>query len=653
MPATEGTTIYLPAVVNHFATEEDNFAWYKVIASHQAGHVEFGSFEFVFDRPCTKFEDIRPRLTQMAGKPPTPMAVDAGERAGRRQAAETMRTATTAARSRAAEDWYGEFGRFFALFPDSRLARDIFAVLEDTRIDYRLAHEYQGLVPLFRAAQVHCLEMRPAIERLPARQALVELMIRLSLQPAAEVQAPKRHLAAALEARRLMEQLRDPTATVEDAAEITIRMYSLICQLHMTQGRAYRSADDVGYRGVFKPELAQLLSRHAGGRAAMEGDRQGSQISLQTIEALLRRSPEVERSPSQMPDQLRWRALVDNVARELAERDQAEQFAPLSSRNDEPGGPLDATEPGAFTYDEWDVNTRGYRPKWCLVRETPMTGADNDFFERTLDSHAMLARQIRRHFELATLEIHRKVKHMQDGEEHDLDDAIEAIIDYRLGKTPSEKLYWRRNKLERSVAVVLLLDMSASTGDAIEPGRGPGSSEKKRIVDVEKEAIVLLLNALSVLDDSYGVYGFSGYGRQNVEFYMVKDLQEEFTPQVAQRIGWISPQYATRMGPAIRHATAKLLQHQARSRFLLMLSDGRPQDRGYSDAGEHRQYAVQDTRMALLEARRQGIVPFCLTVDEGGHSYLKAIMHEMHYEVLSDVSMLPVRLPQLYRKLTT
>jgi len=110
--------------------------------------------------------------------------------------------------------------------------------------------------------------------------------------------------------------------------------------------------------------------------------------------------------------------------------------------------------------------------------------------------------------------------------------------------------------------------------------------------------------------------------------------------------------HATRMGPAIRHAAAKLRLQQIRSRFLFLISDGRPQDRGYSQESSEKAYAVQDTRMALIEARRDGITPFCLTVDKEGNDYLRAMMDEFGYEVLSDVSLLPHRLPQLYRKLT-
>jgi nitric oxide reductase activation protein len=174
----------------------------------------------------------------------------------------------------------------------------------------------------------------------------------------------------------------------------------------------------------------------------------------------------------------------------------------------------------------------------------------------------------------------------------------------------------------------------------------------RRIIDIEKEAIVLMMDALEGIGDRYGIYGFSGHGRDNVEFYIIKGLDEEFSPEIAKRLGRVSPLHATRMGPAIRHTTAKLRQEATRSKFLFLISDGRPQDRGYSQEDSEKLYAVQDTRAAFAEARREGIQPFCLTVDKEGNDYLRVMMDDFSYEVLADVTLLPERLPQLYRKLT-
>ena len=163
---------------------------------------------------------------------------------------------------------------------------------------------------------------------------------------------------------------------------------------------------------------------------------------------------------------------------------------------------------------------------------------------------------------------------------------------------------------------------------------------------------MLLIHALEAIGDVYGIYGFSGYGRENVEFYTIKDIDEKFSDRVQRRIDRVAPLHATRMGPAIRHATTKLDSHEARTKLLFLISDGRPQDRGYSREGVEKEYAVHDTRMALDEARDKNINAFCLTVDRSGHDYLKTMCADMGYEVLDDIHTLPNRLLYLYRRLT-
>jgi len=174
----------------------------------------------------------------------------------------------------------------------------------------------------------------------------------------------------------------------------------------------------------------------------------------------------------------------------------------------------------------------------------------------------------------------------------------------------------------------------------------------KRIIDLEKESTVLLIKALETIGDAYGIYGFSGYGRENVEFYVIKDLEEPFSERIKRRIDKIAPVRSTRMGPAIRHATTKLDAHDAKVRILFLVSDGRPQDHGYGRDRTEKEYAIHDTHTALVEAKRKGIVPFCLTVDRYGHDYLKQMCDDLGYAVVADIESLPSRITTLYRRLT-
>jgi nitric oxide reductase activation protein len=333
-------------------------------------------------------------------------------------------------------------------------------------------------------------------------------------------------------------------------------------------------------------------------------------------------------------------------------------------------------EPKYFFYDEWDFRAGDYRPRWCRIVEYEVGEGVPAYFDQTLEKYSSLVAQTRRQFELLRPEMFRKIKRLFDGEEIDFDAVTDYAVERRAGVTPTDRIYWRRNKIERDVSVAFLLDMSASTDEEIAKHERKYQQDEfdddprryfswwmarraqelltppKRIIDLEKESIVLLIKALETIGDTYGIYGFSGYGRDNVEFYVVKDLEEQFGEPVKKRIDKIAPVRSTRMGPAIRHAAAKLEAHDSKVRILFLVSDGRPQDHGYGRDRTEKEYAIHDTHQALMETKRKGIVPFCLTVDRYGHDYLKTMCEDIGYEVVPDIESLPSRITTLYRQLT-
>src|SRR5260370_21540393 len=171
----------------------------------------------------------------------------------------------------------------------------------------------------------------------------------------------------------------------------------------------------------------------------------------------------------------------------------------------------------------------------------------------------------------------------------------------------------------------------------------------RRIIEIEKEGLVLMREALEAVGDVYAINGFTSEGRRNVKFYVLKDFGEHYSDEVMRRIGGITYQNNTRLGAAIRHATAKLEKQEARTRLLIVLSDGRPYDHDYGDA----RYAREDTREALRQAKTRGITPFCITIDRESESQLRDLYGEVGYPIIDDVLSLPERLPGIYRKLTT
>jgi nitric oxide reductase activation protein len=290
----------------------------------------------------------------------------------------------------------------------------------------------------------------------------------------------------------------------------------------------------------------------------------------------------------------------------------------------------------------------------------------SNFYNKTLENSKALSAEIKRQFEKLPAEMLYKARNLEDGDEYDLDLVVNELIDKRAGRTPSGKVYTKKQKILRDVAVVFLLDMSGSTADLISKNRKPMEYEesikynfmkfvmqpRRRIIDVEKESIVLLINAIDMLGDTYGIYGFSGHGRSNVQFLVIKDLGESFSEKVKRRVESIAPIHGTRMGPAIRHAIAKLDTCGCNLKLLFLVSDGYPQDAMYGRDDDDKEYAIRDTEMALIEAARKNITPFCLTVDSAGNDYLRTMCRDIGYEVLDDIETLPEQLPLLYKKLS-
>jgi nitric oxide reductase activation protein len=243
--------------------------------------------------------------------------------------------------------------------------------------------------------------------------------------------------------------------------------------------------------------------------------------------------------------------------------------------------------------------------------------------------------------------IHNEV----DGEDYDLNAVIDYVIDRRARDGHvSERLYTKKLRKQRDVAVAFLLDQSSSTARTItrnplQPYTHPG----RRIIEIEKEGLVLMSEALEAVGDVYSIYGFTSEGRRNVKFYVVKDFQEKYSEEIERRIGGITFQNNTRLGAAIRHAANKLLRQEARTKLLVILTDGRPYDHDYGDA----KYAREDVREALRDAKLNGITPFCITIDRESEQELKDLYGDVGYTIIDDVLSLPERMPNIYRRLTS
>ncbi len=291
-------------------------------------------------------------------------------------------------------------------------------------------------------------------------------------------------------------------------------------------------------------------------------------------------------------------------------------------------------EEGAFLYKEWDYRRQHYRKNWCAAREKDISPVYDDFADKTLRKYSGLVKQLRRTFE-AMRDEDKLWKRQVHGDGVDIDALVEALADARDGSEMSDRLFTRMHRTERNIAVVFMVDMSGST--------------KGWINDAERESLLLLAEALETLGDRYAIYGFSGMARKRCELYKIKTFDEDYGDEIKARISGIQPQDYTRMGFAIRHLTQVLNEVDARTRVLITISDGKPDDYD-SYRG---QYGIEDTRRALVEARREGIHPYCITIDTEAKDYLSYMYGDAGFTVVDEVYKLPLKVSDIYRRLTT
>ncbi len=288
---------------------------------------------------------------------------------------------------------------------------------------------------------------------------------------------------------------------------------------------------------------------------------------------------------------------------------------------------------GQLCYDEWDFRRKGFRRNWCLLSETSLPAVQSNFISNTLKRYRGQIRKLRHQFELMQ---HREhfVRRQREGNDIDLDALVESLADNLAGCSASERVFVRLARDERDIAVYFLVDLSSST--------------EGWVGKLIKETLVLLCEALQLLDDRHGIYGFSGMRRLRCELFPIKRMQEPYNDAVRQRLGAMGPREYTRMAPAIRHMIHLFQKVEAKIRLLVLLTDGKPEDYdGYK--GE---YAIEDTRHALLEARAAGIHPFCITIDRQGREYMAHMCGENRFICIDSIKRLPDRMPQIYRSLT-
>ena len=604
---TDQASIFLPAQIRNFATAQHNLGAYRIAVLHQIGYWVEGTADF-------------------------------------------------------------DLHHFFAASSRPVLLRRIFFAIEDLRIDTAMRRRYPGARADLERGLAHALANRSAISLMPSLPALIEALVQFSLG------APRAALVAG-DSSGLLDGLLDAAAAVQ----------SMDADVHDSARVSLAICAQLEYLGPANEELpAPSIAKTT---AVVDGKPDG-EFEPGSEDTEHGAALHVEFRGDTASDKAFWRRSGRPFAtstREpppaagavIEERSAGQQTLPVRS-SVTAVQPREIAGPRSFLYDEWDYHRQTYLAAWCRVFEHRLRGEEFGFIEDVRRRHSTLAHHVRRQFGFIKPQSWRRVRRTSDGDELELDGLIEAVIDRRTGHASDSHLYVRRDRGLRNVAAAFLVDMSASTDFAL-PGSAtvakpagattqaapsglylygdhdvpdPVVAPQRRVIDVSKDALALMCDALQALGDSYAIYGFSGDGRDNVEFHVAKDFADKLSLRTWGALAAMQPRRSTRMGAAIRHALGKFARETAGIKVLIIVSDGYPEDHDYGTDRTDREYGIQDTARALWEVERAGITDFCVTIDPAGHDYLRRMCKETRYLVIDDVTALPHELTKIYRTLT-
>jgi len=603
---SDGAHIYLPDEIDLFADQEQNVRLFKALARLEAGHFECQTYDFDLEKARDNFAEVARWVHRQ-------VLIDDGEA-------------------------FCDGERFIHSFSPGALAADLFDLYEQARVAAHLAQRYPGLMqqvmPVIRSRWQAIDQPDPTHPLVPV---YAELVLHQAMPASHDTQL------GALQQRlcTLFHQGNEPGCPVENSARMVCLAFDLMAavmkrkinryvpmifpferRLHWDLiGRAFAAQAQTARRikvrlkekglSVYRSDLQNRL------------DEQRGALSAEDIAELVltRTSGKPVGTPAIDMSELALESLLAQSGAEFM----------VATKSDD----------GAYCYPEWAHNLQDYLRDHTRVHEIEVTGDQGDaFYRRTLMRHHGLVTRMRRAFELLKPEGLTLLRQWPEGDAFDYRALLDFVMDRRAGRIPSDRLFIKRLKQVRDVAVMLLVDLSRSTANVVPEGH-------TTVLEVAKEALVLFCEALQVVGDRFAVAGFSGTGRQAVDFYGIKHFQEPLTAAVQARISALQPQRSTRMGAAIRHACALMQQADARVRIMIIVSDGFPNDLGYKA-----DYAIADTRRAVQEARSKNFHVKAITVNIGSDPRLDELYGRVHHHVIGDVRELPDKLLRLYGTLT-
>jgi hypothetical protein len=294
-----------------------------------------------------------------------------------------------------------------------------------------------------------------------------------------------------------------------------------------------------------------------------------------------------------------------------------------------------------FHYSEWDYHIQLSRPDWATVYERRQPMGDPEDIHDIIVEYKPVAHRIKQIIDLLTPEGVQRVRNMEDGDEIDINAAIDAMVAIRMGEQPNPRITMRNVLKNRDLAVVLLLDLSESTNETV-------SGSDKTVLQLTREAATLVSTAIEGIGDPFAIHGFASDGRHDVQYYRFKDFTQHFDDEAKARLAGMKGGLSTRMGAALRHAGYHLLKQQEKRKLILLVTDGEPADVDERDP----QHLRHDTKKAVEELYSKGVLSYCLTLDPNADDYVKRIFGANNYTIIDNVNRLPEKLPTLFASLT-
>jgi nitric oxide reductase activation protein len=291
-------------------------------------------------------------------------------------------------------------------------------------------------------------------------------------------------------------------------------------------------------------------------------------------------------------------------------------------------------------YPEWDTGSQSLRPDWVSVYEAAHPSGDAKIIDALLERHGTLARQLSKLLDVLKPQNRERIRYQEEGSELDLDIALRSLIDWRAGAQPDPRILMSHRTNDRSIAVMVLLDLSQSLNDVV-----PGTLQTR--LSLSQEAVALLSWAIDRVGDPFALAGFHSNTRHDVRYHHIKGFGERWGDAPKARLAALQGQYSTRMGAAMRHAAHYLQAQSADKKLLLVLTDGRPSDVDVTDD----QALVADTRQAVQELSQKGMHTHCISLDPLADAYVHDIFGH-HATVVDRIEQLPEKLTRLFMNLT-